>query len=197
MNNKRDPDPALARWYFLPSLDAHCSRLPAGLAARVPRAVRLASAGLMRAAARVPSRAQIGWLQSAGFQPEPHAWRLLSLQAGGRYFSSALRRTTGSALSSQLAAEMGAERWRACLAWVDPGLDAVVSVGGPGAGDVVACAGAELLLAHMEGAGEAFKARLRLRSAQADIQYCSTLYPPADGAACRRIADAVLGQGTE
>lgn len=199
MNDERDPDPTLVRWYVLPSLDAHRSRLPPAYAGRSMRAVRVASAALMRTLGCAPSRAQIQRLHDAGFQTHPQAWRQLSLEAGARYFSSALRRATGSALSAQLAAELGPARWRACLVWVDAGLDAVTSLpgAGAGAGDVVACAGAELLLAQMGDVGPALKQRLHLRSAPADVQCCMALRPPAESAECRRIADAVLGRGRE
>lgn len=187
---------AMARWYFLAAQDAHETRLPAGCLPSSRRALRLASATLLRELKGAASRNQARSLLGSGFPDSPHRWRVACLSAGARCFSSALRRATAGAVAQALAEEMGPEPWRAALKWVDPELDPAVAMGEPYSVALVQCAGAEILMARLEGPEGPFGQRMRLSFAADDLQFCRQQLPKPGSAGCMRIAVDVLAQAT-
>lgn len=184
----------MLRWCLLAALDAHSSRLPPHYRPGTARALRRASATLAGATGCVPSPLELRTAARLQLSIEPARWRQASLGAGVRCFSGALRRVTGSALSSRLGAEMGLEQWRSALRWVEPGMDRDVDLVPENAMERIACMGSEILLAHLHAAGDAFKARMRLRFPAADIQFCGSALTTMDNTARARIAAVVLSQ---
>lgn len=192
-----EPVHAVAAWYFLPAQDAHHSRLPAGHAPSSRRAQRSVSAALLRDLGRAPSRDDARRLLATGLPAWPGQWHGIFLAAGVRCFSSMLRRRTGGGLATALMAAMGPEPWRVALQWAGPALDPALSLDEDQALSLVECAGAELVLAHLEGPDGPFKRRVQLRFSDADVRFCSAQLPPVVSAACVDIATAALRLKTE
>ncbi len=185
---------SIATWYVLPAVDAHHSRLPAANAGTCRRAIRLASARLLRDGLGATPYAAVRSALAVSAPLIDAPWQRACFAAGARFFSPALRRTPGSAAANGLLARMGAASWRSALRWEDAESVAVLNTGGHDAIEVVECTGSELLLDALDTAQGHLRTRVRLRFSEALVQHCASLLP-APGSPCRRrIALAVVKQ---
>lgn len=185
---------SIATWYVLPAVDAHHSRLPAANATACRRAIRLASARLLRDCLDATPYAAVRSALAVSAPVIDAPWQGACFAAGTRCFSAALRRTTGSAAAHGLMDRMGAASWRSALRWEDADSVPVLDSGGHDVIAVVECSGSELLLDALDATQGHLRTRVRLRFSEDLVQHCASLLP-APGSACRsRIALAVLEQ---